>query len=162
MTLTAANAVVAALPAIGTVAAAIITGFGAAALKRRWDVDSERVRWERESAGRDRQERIDAFRVYLAARPSRAIIAQRVALTRHGGYVDLDSMVSALRLEAMRLLILLPDEGHRQVVEKDLEQVQVWMQTVAQQLTQLDSVPDVATAEPLLALARELSGKVSR
>ena len=59
------------LPAItagGTVVAAIITGFLAAALKHHWDVDADKARWERERSERRRDELKSAFARYLSSR----------------------------------------------------------------------------------------------
>jgi hypothetical protein len=43
---------------------AILTGFGAAALKHRWDVRADNVRWERERQERRRDEPKAAFSEY--------------------------------------------------------------------------------------------------
>lgn len=55
------------IPAISAVTA-IFTGFGAAGVKRRWDVQDDRRRWERERAERRREEIGAAFNDYLSAR----------------------------------------------------------------------------------------------
>jgi hypothetical protein len=49
---------------------AIITGFGAAALKHRWDVAADRLRWHRERSERRRDELRSAFASYFASRSS--------------------------------------------------------------------------------------------
>jgi len=51
----------------GTVVAAILTGFGAAALKRRWDEKAESRRWHRERSERRREELRLAFMQYFEA-----------------------------------------------------------------------------------------------
>jgi hypothetical protein len=51
----------------GTVVAAILTGFGAAALKHRWDGQAERQRWDRERLERRRDELRLAFMQYFDA-----------------------------------------------------------------------------------------------
>jgi hypothetical protein len=146
------------LPAIATLGAALITGFGAAALKRKWDVDAERVRWTREAGARLRRELLDAFSSYLAARPSRASIGQRLASAGRGGVVDLDSTLSGLRLEAARLLILLDEGAHRRTVEADLAAVQDWLQHVSRSLAEPSRIPDLKTPDALLDLARSITG----
>lgn len=49
---------------------AILTGFGAAALKHRWDVAADALRWDRERSERRRDELKSAFTGYLASRNS--------------------------------------------------------------------------------------------
>jgi hypothetical protein len=54
----------------GTVVAAIISGFLAAALKHHWDVAADKLRWQRERSERRRDELRSAFAGYLASRSS--------------------------------------------------------------------------------------------
>jgi hypothetical protein len=51
----------------GTVVAAILTGFGAATLKRRWDEKAESQRWNSERSERRREELRLAFMQYFEA-----------------------------------------------------------------------------------------------
>jgi len=66
------------LPSVATVSAlivgALITGFGAAPLKHRWDAGADETRWRRGSAARLRAQRLEAFGRYLTARPDLAVI----------------------------------------------------------------------------------------
>ena len=145
------------LQSVATVLVALITGFGAAALKHKWDVDAERARWTREAGARLRRELLDAFSAYLVARPSRATVGQRLRGTGRGGVVDLESTLGALRLEAARLLILLDDQAHRRMVESDVAAVQDWLQQISRNLAEPTRIPELTTPDSILELARAVS-----
>jgi hypothetical protein len=155
------SGVVESLPAAATIFAALITGFGAAGAKQRWDARNERLKWARESEARARRERLEAFGAYLTARPNRASVGQRMLTVGGGQSADLDSMLSAARLEAAKLLILLDDERDRTVVADDLEAVHQWLRDISRRLAELHLLPDVVTADAVLDLARRLSARRS-
>jgi hypothetical protein len=142
------------LPPVATVVAAIlgalITGFGAAALKHKWDAAADDLRWQRERASRIRAQRLDAFAQYLAARPD--LSAVRSLADRAG---DPAVVVSAARLAAANLLILLSDADQRAVVERDLRTVENWVTSWSVPASRTDRT-DVPTAKDILDLAREL------
>lgn len=150
------NPFIQSLPAIATLGAALITGFGAAAMKHRWDVGAERVRWVRESQSRAAERRLRAFSAYLAGRPSLATIQHRVFGARQGEVVDLDSVRRGFRLEAARLLILLNDPKHQAIVESDQSMVEDWILEVSQRIDHLAGCAEVETPHSILELAREL------
>jgi hypothetical protein len=83
---------------VAAIVGALITGFGAAALKHKWDSEADQTRWLRERGSRDREQRLDAFAGYLAA-----------------------------RLAASKLLVLLSEGDQRDVVEKDLQKMVAWV-----------------------------------
>jgi uncharacterized protein YabN with tetrapyrrole methylase and pyrophosphatase domain len=60
------NSAVPVISAGATLLAAIVTGFGAAAVKHRWDVKADDLRWQRERKERRRDELKSAFSRYLA------------------------------------------------------------------------------------------------
>ncbi len=142
------------LPPVATVVSAIIgaliTGFGAAALKHNWDSEADDTRWRRERSARIRAQRLDAFAQYLSARPD--VNAVRALADSSG---DSTVVVSAIRLAAANLLILLSDAGQRAVVENDLRTVENWVASwsVPSSRSNRTGVP---SAQPVLDLARDL------
>jgi hypothetical protein len=138
-----------ALPSAATVLVAIITGFGAAALKHRWDSQAADKRWHREGADRLRRQRLDAFAHYLSARPDLGAVRDLPDRSP-----DLALTVSAARLAAASLLILLSKESQRAVVEADLRNVEDWVRSWS--LPSRAGRTDVPSAQPILELARSL------
>jgi hypothetical protein len=134
---------------VAAILAALITGFGAAALKHKWDSEADETRWRREHTARERVQRLDAFAQYLAARPDLAT-AKSIA----GRSADPAIVVSAARLAATRLLILLPNGDQRAVVEGDLQNMVDWVSSWAAPSTA--GRKDVPSTQPILSLAREL------
>lgn len=139
------------LPAVATVAGAIITGFGAASLKHRWDSRADDTRWQRERDARVRAQRLDAFARYLSARPDLSTVN-----SIDSGAIAPAAVLSATRLAAANLLILLSDSDQRAIVDDDLDMLERWLATW---LNPSHSEPhdDVPPAERILALARELT-----
>lgn len=144
------------LAPIATVVAAIITGFGAAILKRRWDVDTESTRWLREANSRLRQERLDAFGIYLAARPNLAAVSSSLRSSLQE-YVDLDGMFSLINLAGIRLLILLENEADAQVIEQDLEEIRAWMSRISRSISNLPEQEEINSPEDLIRMARRIA-----
>jgi len=62
--------------ASGTVIAAALTGFGAAALKRHWDISDDQKRWLRQAAAQQRLDVIAAWGDYLTYRRELASLVQ--------------------------------------------------------------------------------------
>ncbi len=142
------------LPPIATVVAAIagalITGFGAARLKHKWDVEADDRRWRQDSDSRNRSRRLDAFAHYLSARPDLRV-ARAFALRT----ADPSAVVSDIRLAAANLLILLPHPNQRDIVERDLQMVEGWIDLWLESPAEARQ-RDVPTAQPILDLARDL------
>lgn len=142
------------LPPIATVVAAIIgalvTGFGAASLKHKWDVEAEDTRWRRERAARVRAQRLDAFALYLSARPDLNTVISLVDRSE-----DPTVVVSAARLAAAKLLILLADRDQRAVVESDLRTVVDWV-ALWRAAPSRANLTDVPPGQGILDLARNL------
>lgn len=141
------------LPPVATVVAAIagaiITGFGAASLRHKWDVEADERRWRRERDARVRAQRLEAFAAYLSARPNLNTVT---AITAGSG--DPAPVVSAARLAAANLMIFLPGEEQRDVVQADLQTVETWVGTwFTRSSTDLTDVP---SGEKILDLARSL------
>jgi hypothetical protein len=109
------------LTPIGSVVAALITGFGAAVAKHRWDTKADERRWRKERGARDRALLLEAFADYLAARPNEAAGQAVVA-----NQTSLAAVVSTVQLAAARLLILLPGPDQRDIVAKDRDQMVDW------------------------------------
>ena len=138
------------LPAAATIAGAIITGFGAASLKHRWDSRADDTRWQRERGARVRAQRLDAFARYLSARPDLNAVS-----SIESGEISPAAVLSATRLAAANLLILLSDGGQRAIVEDDLRMLERWLATW---MAPSHSEPgDVPSADRILDLARELT-----
>jgi hypothetical protein len=142
------------LPPIATVVAAIlgalITGFGAASLKHRWDAEADNIRWQRERTARIRAQRLSAFAEYLTARPDLNAVQ---ALADKTG--DATVVVSAARLAAAKLLILLPDANQRATVENDLRAVESWVASWL--VPSRAGRSDVPSSDLVLGLARQLA-----
>jgi hypothetical protein len=142
------------LPPIATVIAAIlgalITGFGAATLKHRWDSEADNTRWQRESALRNRAQRLNAFAQYLSARPDLNTVR---SLADESG--DPTVVVSAIRLAAAHLLILLSDAHQRDIVESDLLTVENWV--ISWLAPSSAGRTDVPSPSRILDLARQLA-----
>ena len=135
---------------VAATVAALITGFGAAAIKHRWDVRTDERSWQRQRETRLRAQRLQAFADYLAARPDQTA-AQGIVQSR-----DATALIGALRRASMSLQILLPEPGQQQAVVRDREAVERWVG----QLFSAPSVADRALAPPadeILSLARELA-----
>jgi len=136
---------------VAAIAGALITGFGAASLKHRWDVQADDKRWRRDRESRLRAQRLAAFAQYLAARPN--LRAARELTTRAA---DAASLVSNVRLAAANLLILLPDADQRATVESDLRAVEDWIASwLPGQATAASG--DVPAPDAVLGLARQLA-----
>jgi hypothetical protein len=138
------------LPSAVAVVVALITGFGAAALKHKWDIAADEARWRQESSARLRAQRLDAFGRYLTARPDLNVVR---SLADSPG--DVTAVLSGIRLAAANLLILLPEAVQRTVVEDDLRTMESWV------AAWLGSSPrsgraDIPSAESILDLARAL------
>jgi hypothetical protein len=142
------------LPPTATVVAAIvgalITGFWAAGLKHKWDMEADDKRWRRSRDSRVRGQRLDAFAQYLSARPD--LRAVRSLMTRSG---DPAAIVSEVRLAAANLLIVLPDPDQRAIVERDRLTVEEWVASWLGATSEAGRT-DVPSAELILDLARNL------
>ncbi len=151
---TAGSTLTQVLPSVATVVSAtigaLVTGFGAAALKHKWDSEADDTRWRRERSARIRAQRLEAFARYLSARPDLSAVR---SLTDSSG--DPAVVVSAIRLAAANLLILLPDAGQRDVVENDLRTVENWVASWSVSSSRSDRT-GVPSAQPILDLARDL------
>jgi hypothetical protein len=112
-----ANYVLPLITAGGTVVAAIITGFAAAARKHKWDVQDNDLRWERERAERRRDELRTSFAVYLAARYRQDLFDA----VSDGGKVGLRESLRAYATAFHELCVILSDED-RAVIYRDFEQ----------------------------------------
>lgn len=143
------------LPSVATVTAsvvgALITGFGAASMKHRWDVKADEKRWRQDRAARLRAERLDAFGRYLTARPDRDAVR-----TLADSPAEAAGILTGVRLAGAQLLILLPDEEQRAVVENDLRTVENWVRAWSRPASRADRT-DVPSADAVLALARALA-----
>jgi hypothetical protein len=147
----ASSALVQVLPSAATVVVALITGFGAASVKHRWDSEADDRRWQREGAARARTQRLSAFAQYLAARPSLEAVRSFAGQSKEAAIV-----VSAARLAAANLLILLPEPGQRDIVESDLRTVQSWVDAWLSSRADRTDVPPV---DAILDLARALAAE---
>jgi hypothetical protein len=136
---------------VAAIAGAVITGFGAASLKHRWDVRADDTRWRRDRESRVRAQRLAAFAEYLAVRPN--LRAARELTTRPR---DAAGMVSDVRLAAANLLIVLPDPDDRAAVLSDLKAVEDWLASWLPGQTSEGS-GDVPAPDPILSLARRLA-----
>ncbi len=142
------------LPPIATVFAAVlaslITGFGAARLKHKWDVEADERNWRHDGDSRNRARRLDAFAQYLSARPDLRVAR---ALTSEPGHST--AVISEIRLAAANLLILLPDPAQRTIVEQDLQAVEDWIDLWLKQPSKAIRT-DVPSVQHVLELARDL------
>jgi hypothetical protein len=134
---------------VASVVGALVTGFGAASFKHRWDLKTDEKRWQRESFERMRTQQTDAFARYLSARPDVSILPSL------GDTIHPATIIAAARLAAANLLIILPEQGQRDIIEADLRAVEGWLakRINAPSRADLSAVP---SAEPILALARSL------
>ena len=134
---------------VASVVGALVTGFGAASFKHRWDLKTDEKRWQRESFERMRAQQTDAFARYLSARPDVSILPSL------GDTIHPATIIAAARLAAANLLIILPEQGQRDIIEADLRAVEGWLakRINAPSRADLSAVP---SAEPILALARSL------
>jgi hypothetical protein len=148
-----------AVPAVATLAAAVITGIAAAALKHRWDVaaDVRQKRWE--EAGRRRQECLDALTAYLVARPTLAAVRRQRNEVRPGALIDLDAMLSEYRLAYARLLIALTEKPDRDVIEVDNASLEQWLSDVATDIGSRTPSRNAPVTDDVVALARDISGR---
>jgi hypothetical protein len=142
------------LTPVASVVGALITGFGAASFKHRWDVKTDEKRWQRESFERMRAQQTDAFARYLSARPDVSILPS-LSDTVHAANV-----VAVARLAAANLLIILPEQGQRDIIEADLHAVEGWLAKRLNAPSRAD-FSAVPSAEQLLALARSLALETS-
>jgi hypothetical protein len=142
------------LPPTATVVAAIvgalITGFWAAGLKHKWDMEADDKRWRRSRDSRVRAQRLDAFAQYLSARPD--LSAVRSLRTRAA---EPAAIVSEIRLAAANLLIVLSDPGQRAIVERDRLTVEEWVASWLDAPSDAGRT-DVPSAQLILDLARNL------
>jgi hypothetical protein len=135
---------------IAAILGALITGFGAATLKHRWDSEADNTHWQRERAARIRAQRLNAFAQYLSARPDLNTVRSLADDSR-----DPTVVVSAIRLAAANLLILLSNSHHRDIVEGDLRTVEGWVTSwLAPSRTDRTDVPSPSR---ILDLARQLA-----
>lgn len=102
-------------------ATALTTGFGAAILKHRWDVASDKIRhawdmkenerrWERERAERRREELKSAFNDYFSTRLG---LQERLTMGRPIADEDAEKIVPLLHIftgNTVQLKVLLPDD----------------------------------------------------
>lgn len=142
------------LPSVATVTAsvvgALITGFGAATLKHKWDAEADETRWRRDSAARLRQQRLDAFGRYLTARPD--LKAVQSLADSPGNAV---SILTDVHLAGANLLILLPEEAQRAIVEDDLRTLENWVAAWSVPTSRSERT-NAPSAEAILDLARAL------
>jgi hypothetical protein len=147
------------LSPIATVTAAIITGFLVAVFKHRWDSEADEKRWRKEREAdeqrwqKERKDgilalRLDAFAVYLTARPDESAVG---SLFSHPE--DYPAVIRPAQLAAAKLLILLSDPAQREVVNEDLARVVDFAQSWVSSRANRKRLPDV---EPVLGLARVL------
>jgi hypothetical protein len=135
---------------VASVVGALVTGFGAASFKHRWDVRTDERRWQRESFERMRVQRTDAFARYLSARPDISI------LPALGDTIHPATTVAAARLAAANLLIMLPEQSQRDIIEADLHAVEGWLTKRLDAPSRAD-FSAVPSAAEILALARSLA-----
>jgi hypothetical protein len=138
------------LTQVASVVGALVTGFGAASFKHRWDVKTDEKRWQRESFERMRAQQTDAFARYLSARPDISILPSL------GDTIHPATIVAAARLAAANLLIILPEQGQRDIIEADLHAVEGWLAKRLNAPSRAD-ISAVPSAEQILALARSLA-----
>jgi hypothetical protein len=138
------------LTPVASVVGALVTGFGAASFKHRWDVKTDEKRWQRESFERMRAQRTDAFARYLSARPDISILPSL------GDTINPATIVAAARLAAANLLIVLPEQSQRDIIEADLHAVEGWLTKWLNAPTRA-GFSAVPSAEQILALARSLA-----
>jgi hypothetical protein len=136
---------------LASIAGALITGFGAAALRHAWDVRADVKSWNRSRDQRVRAQLLEAFGRYLAARPDLRS-ADVLRVNRKEGAV----IVSSLQLAAASLLILLTEAGDRQVVEKDCRALEDWVEAALQPRS-IEDETGVPDAGAILDLARRLA-----
>ena len=111
--------------ATGTGLAAVITGFGAAALKHRWDVAGEDTRWARESLERRRQELLLSLAEYLRVRTQLHAALGRYAQDGSADRTLVVDVLNELELAAARARMLLAP-GDRQLLSQDVSDLHVW------------------------------------
>jgi hypothetical protein len=135
---------------VASVVAALITGFGAASFKHMWDLKTDEKRWQRESSERMRAQRTEAFARYLSARPDISILHSL------GDTIHPATIVAAARLAAANLLIVLPEQDQRDIIEADLRAVEGWLAKRLNTPSRAD-FSAMPSAEQILALARSLA-----
>jgi len=115
-----------------------------------WDLKTDEKRWQRESSERMRAQRTEAFARYLSARPDISVLPSL------GDTIHPATIVAAARLAAANLLIVLPEQDQRDIIEADLRAVEGWL---AKRLTTPSRADFSAmpSAEQILALARSLA-----
>lgn len=120
------------ITAAATGLAAIISGFFAAALKHRWDVQDDERRWQRERAERRREELKLAFNQYLTTRAEvEALLTQKPEV----GVVNeatqrVSVAVRSLIRESTQLRVLLEDAT---TVNKDMRDFGDWVNAILNQ-----------------------------
>jgi hypothetical protein len=136
---------------LASIAGALITGFGAATLKHRWDIRAEARRWTLNRDHRVRAQLLEAFSAYLVARPDMQTIP---AITANPE--DATVVVSRIQLAAASLLILLAAAEDRDVIETDLARLEKWVAASLREPSKANwtDVPPVAA---ILDLARRLA-----
>ncbi|GAA1368500.1 hypothetical protein [Catellatospora chokoriensis] len=151
--------VVSLVPALATLCAAVITGIAAASLKHRWDVAADVRRKQWEEADARRRERVDALTAYLLARPALAGLLQQRRQSRPGTVIDLDSTLNTFRAAYARVLIVLPDEADRQVVDADYAAVKAWLSAVADEISDGTPASEAPMSDAVIALARDVHAR---
>lgn len=139
-------------PAGAAVVAALITGFGAAALKRRWDVKDEQIRWLREREERTRKQRLDAFVDYLAARPTLAAVREVSQPSR------VPRLFNHLEIVGIRLQLLLEESAQQDVIRSDLRAVEKWLTDLAANIDDSNRWNEVPHPKAVIEIARSAHG----
>ncbi len=136
---------------LAAILGALITGFGAATLRHRWDVRADERKWNRNRDQRIRAQFLEAFSQYLAARPDFRTIPTITANPE-----DAAAIVSQIQLAAASLLILLADAEHREVIETDLSALVHWITESLNEPSKADWT-DVPSTTAIIDLARRLA-----
>ncbi len=115
------------LPGIAGVTA-LATGFGAAALKHRWDVQDDERRWERERAERRREELKSEFNDFLAARGTLVTLMTKPFPESTPFDRAIEILGEATRA-AFQLQVSIGEEDGA-VIESDLRAIQLWLKAM--------------------------------
>jgi hypothetical protein len=124
--------------AVGLVVA--VFGVWTIFIKRKWDIQDDERRWERERAERRREELKAAFASYLAARDAVENLISRPTETTVTTQ-DLVMVINTLSREGIRLRVLL-EESDQSLMSDDIEMMMDW----AQQNKNLDEPAQIPIA----------------
>jgi hypothetical protein len=150
-----ANYLIPGIAAAATLGASIVSGFGAAALKHKWDIEDNERRWERERAERRREELKAGFSAYLTARSE---MEQTMFLTQVGESSNerVSAIVSRFPKSFSQLRTLVDAESAMEI-QLDAGAVSKWAEAMmVRSKKRMGEVPELTSDEPVRQLAHRL------